>query len=283
MPLGSHANEECKIDSLTQSWAVISEVGDAGRAKQAMESAQQYLVDESNRLVRLFTPPFDHSQPHPGYVMGYPPGLRENGGQYTHGSMWMAMAWARLGDGGRAVHLLNMMNPVELSRTPEDVDCYRGEPYVLAADVSTAPGMTGRCGWTWYSGSAAWMYRIWIEEVLGFQLRGDTLTLKPVLPGDWPGFEMTYRHQSATYEIAVKANAAGDSKEMELEVDGRKLDDGRIPLADDGAPHHVIVRMPKRPAAQPGEQGTNGASSAPLRPVRIPPAADRGLLAAPPR
>jgi cyclic beta-1,2-glucan synthetase len=283
VPLGSHANEECKIDSLTQSWAVISEVGDAGRAKQAMESAQQYLVDESNRLVRLFTPPFDHSQPHPGYVMGYPPGLRENGGQYTHGSMWMAMAWARLGDGGRAVHLLNMMNPVELSRTPEDVDCYRGEPYVLAADVSTAPGMTGRCGWTWYSGSAAWMYRIWIEEVLGFQLRGDTLTLKPVLPGDWPGFEMTYRHQSATYEIAVKANAAGDSKEMELEVDGRKLDDGRIPLADDGAPHHVIVRMPKRPAAQPGEQGTNGASSAPLRPVRIPPAADRGLLAAPPR
>jgi cellobiose phosphorylase len=127
------------------------------------------------------------------------------------------------------------------------------------------------------------MYRIWIEEVLGFQLRGDTLTLKPVLPVEWPGFEMTYRHQSATYEIAVKANAAGDSEGVELELDGRKLDDGRIPLADDGATHHVIVRMPKRPAAPPGEHATNGASSAQLRPAQIPPAADRGLLTAPRR
>ncbi len=168
-----------------------------------MDSAEQYLVDETGRLVRLFTPPFDHSQPNPGYIMGYPPGLRENGGQYTHGSLWMAMAWARLGDGGRAVHLLELMNPVELSRSPEDVARYRGEPYVTAADVSSAPGMTGRCGWTWYTGSAAWMYRIWIEEVLGFHLHGDTLTISPVTPADWPGFEMTYRYRSATYQIAV--------------------------------------------------------------------------------
>jgi cyclic beta-1,2-glucan synthetase len=259
-PVGSHANEEAKIDSLPQSWAVISKAGAAGRAKRSMESAEKLLVDESGRLVRLFTPPFDHSQPHPGYIMGYPPGLRENGGQYTHGSLWLAMAWARLGDGGRAVHLLTLMNPVELSRSPEDVARYRGEPYVSPADVWSAPGMTGHCGWTWYTGSAAWMYRIWIEEVLGFQVRGDTLSLHPVLPTEWPGFEMTYRYRSATYEI--KVTAGGDS-EAELELDGNKVEDGVIHLADDGAVHRVVHRTPKISLARPAghANNNNGASS----------------------
>jgi cyclic beta-1,2-glucan synthetase len=256
--LGSHASEELKVDSLPQSWAVISQAGDAGRARRAMESAEKYLVDKNDRLVLLFTPPFDHSLPHPGYIMGYPPGLRENGGQYTHGSLWLAMGWARLGDGGRAVHLLKMMNPVELSRNPEDVARYRGEPYALAADVSSAPGLIGRCGWTWYTGSAGWMYRIWIEEVLGFQVRGDTLTLHPVLPAEWPGFEMTYRYRSARYEIAVHAgNTTG------TELDGAKLDDGRIHLADDGAVHHVVVRIARQPVASPAEY-SNSASSEPV-------------------
>jgi len=236
--LGSHSNEEAKIDSLPQSWAVISKAADPVRARRAMESADQRLVDESGRLVRLFTPPFDHSQPHPGYLMGYPPGLRENGGQYTHGSLWLAMAWARLGNGARAVHLLKLMNPIELSRTPEDVARYRGEPYALGADVSTAPGMVGRCGWTWYTGSAAWMYRIWVEEVLGFQLRGDTLTLHPVLPPDWPGFDMTYRHRSTIYEISVRAGA-----ESQWELDGDKLEGAHISLVDDGAVHRINVRV----------------------------------------
>jgi cyclic beta-1,2-glucan synthetase len=217
---------------------VISQAGDPTRARRAMESAQKLLVDETGRLVRLFTPPFDHSEPNPGYIMGYPPGLRENGGQYTHGSLWMTMAWARLNEGARAVHLLKLMNPIELSRTPDDVTRYRGEPYVLGADVSSAPGLVGRCGWTWYTGSAAWMYRIWVEEVLGFQLRGDTLTLRPALPPDWPGFEITYRHRSATYEISVKRGS-----DDHWEIDGRPLQDGRIPLADDGAVHHVTVRV----------------------------------------
>ena len=128
----------------------------------------------------LFTPPFDHSEPHPGYIMGYPPGLRENGGQYTHGSLWLALAWARMGDGAAAVRLLTLMNPIEYSRNPEAVDRYRGEPYVVAADVSASPAKAGRAGWTWYTGSAGWMYRVWIEEVLGFQLRGDQLTIAPV-------------------------------------------------------------------------------------------------------
>jgi cyclic beta-1,2-glucan synthetase len=218
-----------------------------------MESADQRLVDETNRLIRLFTPPFDHSQPNPGYVMGYPPGLRENGGQYTHGSLWLALAWARLGDGARAVHLLTLMNPVELNRSPEDVARYRGEPYVVVADVSSAPRMTGRAGWTWYTGSAAWMYRIWIEEVLGFRISGATLTLSPALPPDWPGFEMTYRYQSATYEITVRTDS--NLTRPEVELDGRLLDDPRIRLTADSQTHRVTVRVPKRMPARPRSPG----------------------------
>ncbi len=249
-PLGSHVNEEARIDSLSQSWAVISGAAEPERARRSMESANRYLVDEKDHLVRLFTPPFDHSQPSPGYIMGYPPGLRENGGQYTHGSLWMAMARARMGQGEAAVHLLKMMSPVELSRGPEDVDRYRGEPYVVSADVSDASGRAGRSGWTWYSGSAGWMYRIWIEEVLGFQLRGDSLSLNPVIPGDWPGFEISYRYRSSIYEIAVVRNAAGSTNE--LEVDGGHVADGVIRLADDGAdsPRYAADsrRGPRQPA-----------------------------------
>ena len=157
-PLGSHTNEEARIDSLPQSWAVISGVGDRKRARQAMESAERLLVRERDRLVLLFDPPFDHSDPNPGYIMGYPPGMRENGGQYTHGAMWMAMAWARMREGGRAAHLLQMMNPIELNRTPEDLARYRGEPYVVAADVYAAAGHVGQSGWTWYTGSAGWTW-----------------------------------------------------------------------------------------------------------------------------
>jgi cyclic beta-1,2-glucan synthetase len=246
-PLGSHENQEARIDSLPQSWAVISQAAATDRARRAMASAEQSLVDEKDNLVRLFTPPFNHSSPNPGYIMGYPPGLRENGGQYTHGSLWMAMAQARMGDGAAAVHLLKMMNPVERTRRPEDVARYRGEPYVVAADVSSAAGKAGRCGWTWYTGSAGWMYRIWMEEVLGFQLRGDTLTLKPVIPDDWPGFEMRYRHRSAIYEINVIWHA--ENNPMTLELDGQQVNDGVIHLNDDGATHLLTLRMARRPAA----------------------------------
>ena len=233
-PLGSHANREACIDSLPQSWSVISTLGDAARAKRAMGSAQHWLVDQRNSLVKLFTPPFDHSAPHPGYIMGYPPGLRENGGQYTHGALWMALAWAKLDNGDCAAGLLTMMNPIERARTAADSMRYHGEPYAVAADVSSAPGREGRSGWTWYTGSASWMYRIWLEEVLGFHLRGNYLTIEPVIPSDWPGFEIRYRYRSTIYEIRVQ-------REVLLE----SLVGNVIELTDDGEVHEVMVRMPK--------------------------------------
>ena len=239
-PLGSHMNQEARIDSMPQSWAVISGVADPNHARSAMEAADRNLAREAEKLVLLFTPPFDRSQPNPGYIMGYPPGIRENGGQYTHGSLWLALAWARLGEGSNAVRLLNMMNPVEICRDPEAVQRYRGEPYVAAADVYSAPGKEGQCGWTWYTGSAGWMYRIWVEEVLGFQLRGTRLSIQPAIPAEWPGFEITYRHRSATYRIVVEQGSS--SRAMEL--DGAVVDGDFIVLADDRRTHQLVVRIP---------------------------------------
>jgi cyclic beta-1,2-glucan synthetase len=241
-PLGSHANPEAQIDSIPQSWAVISGSADPARARQAMESAQRRLVNERDRVACLFMPPFDHSEPHPGYIMGYPPGLRENGGQYTHGSLWMALACARMGDGAAAVRLLILMNPVESSRTPEAVERYRGEPYVLAGDVSAAPAKAGRAGWTWYTGSAAWMYRVWIEDVLGFKLRGDRLIIAPSVPGDWSGFEITYRYRSTIYEIEVRR---ADSLQA--------LQNSSIQLVDDAGVHKITVLIsPTNPSPDSG-------------------------------
>ena len=244
-PLGSHANEEAKIDSLPQSWAVISGAADPGRALRAMESAEANLVRERDKLVLLFTPPFDHSEPNPGYIMGYPQGLRENGGQYTHGSLWMAMAWARLREGQKAVRLLQMMNPIESNRSPADVARYHGEPYVTAGDVYAASGRIGQSGWTWYTGSSAWMYRIWIEEVLGFRLRGDRFTIEPSLPADWPGFELTYRHGTTVYEIKVIRH---EDESAALELDGAAV--GFIPLDNTGRIHRVTVRLPQPALSQ---------------------------------
>jgi len=259
-PLGSHLNSEARIDSIAQSWAVMAKAP-AVRARRAMESADRILVDEANKIVRLFTPPFDHSTPHPGYIMGYPPGLRENGGQYTHGALWMAMAWARLGEGSAAVRLLTMMNPVEHSRNPDEADHYRGEPYVAAADVSAAEGRTGQCGWTWYTGSAGWMYRIWIEEVLGFGLRGDMLTLRPVLPEDWPGFDIAYRYGSTVYEIKVVKDPTIAATVIVADGGPEAMRDV-FQLRDDGSRHLVTVRIPvKMPTPYDLELTTQVASN----------------------
>ncbi|MBE0660307.1 MAG: glycosyl transferase [Bryobacteraceae bacterium] len=239
-PLGSHTNSEARIDSIAQSWAVISGAADPERAALAMQSADRLLLDEQNRIMRLFTPPFDHSTPHPGYIMGYPPGIRENGGQYTHGALWMASGWARLGRGDRAVRLLTLLSPVESSVNPKMVARYRGEPYVAAADVYSSPDHPGQAGWTWYTGSAGWMYRIWLEEVLGFKLSGDTLQIAPVIPMQWDGFEIRYRYRSTQYTISIKRQAMGESL---IELDGQPLPGGLIHLTDDGGTHLITIRL----------------------------------------
>ena len=191
-PLGSQANEEAKIDSIAQSWAVISGAGMPGRARQAMESCERLLVNERDRLVLLFTPPFDHSEPHPGYIMGYPKGVRENGGQYAAWDRWwLASAWAQFeGDGDAAVRLLKLMNLVESgSRTSQAAGYFKGEPCTFHPPIASGEGRDARDARDdRYTGSAGWMHRIWIEEVLGFQLRGDTLTMAPAIPNDWDGF-----------------------------------------------------------------------------------------------
>ena len=246
-PLGSHSNSEARIDSIAQSWAVISGGGNPIRQKAAMESADKLLVKVAERLVLLFTPPFDHSRPHPGYIMGYPPGIRENGGQYTHGSLWMAMAWARLGEGGRAYQLLQLMNPVEHARTLQDVSRYRGEPYVSAGDVYASPLQSGQSGWTWYTGSAAWMYRIWIEEVIGFQLQGKFFVVRPAVPASWREFQLTYRHQNSTYQISVILS----TEAPRVEMDGLSLPNGEVPLLNDAVTHNVTVHtVPPVPGKQ---------------------------------
>ena len=242
-PLGSSESDECQIDAIAQSWAVISGAGDPARARQAMQSARDRLVREDARLIMLLTPPFDRTPNDPGYIKGYVPGVRENGAQYTHAALWSALAAAELGDGDLAFHLLHMINPLTHARTAADVDRYKVEPYVVCADVYTAEGHLGRGGWTWYTGSASWCYRVALEAVLGFRKRGDRLTIDPCVPTTWKEFEVTYRHGTSGYDIVVR-NPAGVSRGVaSLELDGHVRDESWIALADDGARHRVVVTL----------------------------------------
>ncbi len=241
-PIGSKSRTEARIDSLPQSWAAIS-LGSTERTERAMKAVEKHLVREEDKLVLLFDPPFDKSTPHPGYIMGYPPGVRENGGQYSHGALWVALAYARMGDGTRAAQLLRMMNPIEHTRTPEDALRYKGEPYAVAADVYALEGQKGRAGWTWYTGSSGWMYRIWIEEILGFKLRGNRFCLEPCLPNGWKGFSLRYDHGDSSYTVTVENPDGVSQGVVSIEVNGKKLADKWIPLKDNGRNNRVLIRM----------------------------------------
>jgi cyclic beta-1,2-glucan synthetase len=242
-PLGSSANEEAKIDSLPQCSAWLSGAADSDRAERALESVWKHLVREDEGLVLLLTPPFDRSEPSPGYIQGYPPGVRENGGQYTHAALWFAMALARRGDGTRAAKILRILNPIERARDPETVWRYGLEPYVVAADVYRLPGRIGQGGWSWYTGSAALMYRAWVEEVLGLKVHGDHLQLNPVIPGGWEGFHLRYRHGETIYEIQVENPEGCERGVSWVEMDGQRLRDGVIPLERGLVKHRILVRM----------------------------------------
>jgi cyclic beta-1,2-glucan synthetase len=247
-PLGSSASEECRIDSIAQSWSVISGAGLPERQARAMQSFGEHLVREDARLLLLLTPPFDHTRQDPGYIKGYLPGVRENGAQYTHAALWAVLANALRRDGARAFEQFQMLNPLNHTRTPGGVATYKVEPYVVAADVYTAPGHLGRGGWTWYTGSASWMYRVGLEAILGFTRRGDTLTIRPCVPADWPEFSIEYRYGKSLYVIVVRTPAALESAEPVMTLDGAALDDSVLRLIDDGARHDVLL-TPER--AQP--------------------------------
>ncbi|MDR3527805.1 MAG: glucoamylase family protein [Rhizomicrobium sp.] len=245
-PLGSVSNAECRIDSIAQSWAVISGAADSVRATRAMAAVDKYLVRRDERLVQLFTPPFENPERDPGYIKGYPPGIRENGGQYTHAAIWSAWAYALLGDGDKAHEVLSMLNPITHTGAGAELHRYRVEPYVVCADVYSMPPHVGRGGWTWYTGSAGWMYRVALEGLLGLHLEGNTLRLDPAIPKSWPQFEIRLRHRSATYEILVE-NPLGVSRGiLAVKLDGAMVSGERkaeITLQDDGATHqlHVIL------------------------------------------
>ena len=241
-PLGSSANDECRIDSIAQSWSVISGAGRAERQDRAMRSLEEQLVREDARLLVLLTPPFDKTPKDPGYIKGYVPGVRENGAQYTHAALWAVLATALRGDGDRAFELFQMLNPLTHARTPEDVATYKVEPYVVAADVYTAAGQLGRGGWTWYTGSASWMYRVGLESILGFTKRGDRLEVHPQVPAAWPEFSLEYRYGSSVYTIVVRSPGILATAGAEIVLDGCTLAEAAIPLVDDGHRHEVVLR-----------------------------------------
>jgi len=239
-PLGSADNAECQIDSVAQSWSVLSGAGDPARSRMAMDAVDKRLVRREHALIQLLDPPFDKSDLNPGYIKGYVPGVRENGGQYTHAAIWAAMAFAALGDSRRAWELTAMINPVSHAQSPEGVATYKVEPYVVAADVYALAPHTGRGGWTWYTGSAGWMYRLIVESLLGLRLEGDKLRFAPCLPVDWVGFKMHYRYRETVYHISVLQARDGEAG---VTVDGVKQHSRVITLADDHHEHSVEVRL----------------------------------------
>ncbi len=241
-PLGSAANTECRIDSIAQSWGVISGAAEPGRAARAMAAVNQQLVRQSDGLILLLTPPFDHTPLDPGYIKGYVPGIRENGGQYTHAAVWTLMANAALGDGDKAGDLLRMLNPIHHAGSRAGVQRYKVEPYVMSGDVYAEPPHVGRGGWTWYTGSAGWFYRAGMEWILGFRVRGTILSIDPCIPRSWPNYSINFRFHSAIYKIRVE-NPRGICRGVaRVEFDGKSVPGpANIPLSDDGIEHNILV------------------------------------------
>ena len=259
-PLGSSANDECRIDSISQSWAVLSGAGDPLRAREAMAAVNEFLVKPDEGLIKLLDPPFDTSSLEPGYIKGYVPGVRENGGQYTHAAIWAVMAFAQMGEVERAWELFSMLNPIHHGDDATRSDLYKVEPYVMSADVYSVPPHTGRGGWTWYTGAAGWMYRLAVETLLGLHLEVDRLRLAPLLPRDWKSYKIHYRYRETFYHVTItrlegESGASGNEATLataeqvkSVKMDGVELDQagplqGIIPLVDDRRDHFVEVQL----------------------------------------
>jgi cellobiose phosphorylase len=248
--LGSHENVECQIDSIAQSWAVLSGAGDPARAAQAMEAVDRLLVKQVEQIILLFTPPFDKTDHDPGYIKGYLPGVRENGGQYTHAGIWAAWACTKLGQGERAGLLFDMLNPIHHSDTPEKAARYLVEPYVISADIYGQPPLIGTGGWTWYTGSAGWMYRLGLEAILGITRVGEALDINPCIPGNWSGYNVDYSFGNTHYKIIVENPERVCRGVRQIVLNGISQPGNRIPLIDDGYQHEVRVVMGIAPSVQ---------------------------------
>ncbi|MBA2563093.1 MAG: cyclic beta 1-2 glucan synthetase, partial [Chitinophagaceae bacterium] len=238
-PLGSKENEECKIDSIAQSWSVLSKAGEPDRSLMAMQSAGKYLIRNEDGLIQLFTPPFDKSDLNPGYIKGYVPGVRENGGQYTHAAIWLVMAFAALGDRERTWELLKMINPVNRGSDATKIAVYKVEPYVIAADVYAEPSNKGRGGWTWYTGSAGWMYQLIIESFIGLKRQGNKLRFTPCVPKEWKSFKLRYQYKDTIYHIQFEQ--LQNNTAVKIEIDGIEKKTAFISLVNDGMPHEVKI------------------------------------------
>ena len=225
--LGSMENEECRIDSIAQSWSVISNAGDNDKKYISMESLENHLVDRENGIIKLLDPPFEKGKLNPGYIKSYLPGVRENGGQYTHSSCWVIIAESILGFGDKALEYYRMINPIEHSRTKEASNKYKVEPYVIPADIYGAGNLAGRGGWTWYTGSASWYYMAGIEYILGFKIENNTIKINPCIPKDWKEYEIKYRYKNAIYNIKVKNPEGKNTGVSKIIINGNEIENGK--------------------------------------------------------
>jgi cyclic beta-1,2-glucan synthetase len=243
-PLGSASNTECRIDSLAQTWGIISSAADPERARLAMNSVREYLIQYGDDLVLLFTPPFDKTPLDPGYIKGYLPGVRENGGQYTHAAVWCVIAYAMLGDGDQAGELLHMLNPINRTANRTGVYAYKVEPYAIAADIYAVPPHVRRGGWTWYTGAAGWFYRAGLEWMLGLNIRADKIHFNPCIPREWRSYSLSYRHEETSYEITINNPDGVSTGVVSIELDGAPQEGVEgIPLLHDRKQHQVVVTM----------------------------------------
>lgn len=242
-PIGSMENEECRIDSISQSWGVISDAADNDKKYISMESVENFLIDKENGLIKLLDPPFEKTKIEPGYIKAYLPGVRENGGQYTHAAMWAILAFAKLGFGDKAVEYYTMINPIEHSKTKDSAKRYKVEPYVIPADIYEAKGLEGRGGWTWYTGSSSWFCKIGIENILGLNIEKGILKINPCVPKDWKEYSIRYKFGNSIYNIKVK-NPDGKNVGIEkMYLNGKEQENMQVKLIDDGNINEIEVIM----------------------------------------
>lgn len=242
--LGSNTNDECKIDSIAQSWAAISNAGEEEKTRIAIESLEKYLMDKNIGIIKLLDPPFENGNLEPGYIKAYLPGVRENGGQYTHSAIWAIIAFSVMGMSDKAVLAYKMINPIEHSNSKEKAEIYKVEPYVIAADIYGASNLQGRGGWTWYTGSSSWFYKAGIEYILGLKINKGVLSVKPCIPSDFPDYKIRYEYKTSVYNITVRnISRNGQNVVSSFRVNGEEIPDAKVKLIDNGRIYEIEVEL----------------------------------------